>query len=276
MKTTSLYFNFVLLFAFSLILSSCGNKTKAKQGIFNDIGMQESANKSGSATPVLAKEVNTEKKLVKEGEISLETTSITSLKSKIATYLKLVKGYVSIDRVSGYENYDENYIEVRIPASNFEYFLKLLANSKAKITTQNIRVNDVSAQFSDLATRIKTKKDLEARYILILSKANSVTDLLAIEQELGKLRGDIEVMEGSFNLLDNQIQLSTLQITISTHQHDLTSFGGRILESLSSGWTIFIGLLLILVKLWPMLLIAGVVIYFIRRTKIAKKARVNK
>src|SRR5690606_18336536 len=85
------------------------------------------------------------------------------------------------------------------------------------ISEDYIKVNaqDVTEEYYDLETRLKTKKEVEARYIEILkSKAKTVEEILIAEDKIRYLREEIEAVEGRLRLLKNKVGLSTIQIEI--------------------------------------------------------------
>ena len=59
----------------------------------------------------------------------------------------------------------------------------------------------------------KTKKEVEARYRELLTRATSVEEILKIEEQIGNIRTEIESAEGRLRYLSNQVQYSTLHVT---------------------------------------------------------------
>ena len=69
---------------------------------------------------------------------------------------------------------------------------------------------DVTEEYIDITARLKTKKELEARYLELLKKANKVEEIVSIEKEIGNLRSDIESIEGRLRYINNAVAYSTL------------------------------------------------------------------
>ena len=70
---------------------------------------------------------------------------------------------------------------------------------------KNVSVQDVTEEYLDIEARLKTKKEVEARYIEILkSKTKTVEDVLKAEEQIRIIREEIEAREGRLNYLKNQ------------------------------------------------------------------------
>jgi hypothetical protein len=120
---------------------------------------------------------------------------------------------------------------------------------------KDIDVRDVTEDFLDVQARLKTKKELENRYIELLKKAQKVSEILEIEKEIGSLRLEIESIEGRLNYLKNQVGFSTLNIRFYNSLESETGFGADVKEAFSNGWGGLIMFVLVLINLWPLLLI---------------------
>src|SRR5690606_14039139 len=114
---------------------------------------------------------------------------------------------------------------------------------------------------------LKTKKEVEARYIEILkSKAKTVEEILIAEDKIRYLREEIEAVEGRLRLLKNKVGLSTIQIEIyqdayfvkekeNIKKHETTissstwSFWDKVGDALATGWNAILVVLILLLYL---------------------------
>ena len=94
---------------------------------------------------------------------------------------------------------------IRVPADRFDELLLIIEPLASKIESKNINTQDVTEEFIDVETRLKTKKELETRYLEILKQAKTVTDIISIESQIATVRSEIESMEGRINYLKNQV-----------------------------------------------------------------------
>jgi hypothetical protein len=75
---------------------------------------------------------------------------------------------------------------------------------------------DVTEEYFDIETRIKNKKIEEDRLLGHLKNSTGkLEEILAVEREISRVRGEIEQGQGRLNLLANLTQLATITVHIS-------------------------------------------------------------
>ena len=122
-------------------------------------------------------------------------------------------------------------------------------------------------EFVDLQARLKAKRTLEDRYLELLKKANNVKEMLEIERELSNIREEIEAKQGRLQYLENKVSMSTVNIEFykTTAETGITqSYGQKMKNALQGGWNgisvFFLGIL----YLWPLFLVAIIVVIILR------------
>lgn len=217
-------------------------------------------------------DISIEQKIIKSGNITVQTTDADKTKSLIYKYAKRFDGWIVSENSSTYDGQTHYSLSVRIPAQYFDQMLDSIAKSGKHIDEKYISANDVTEEYIDIEARLKTKKELEARYLDLLKKATKVEEILSIEKEIGVLRADIESIEGRLRYLNNSVKYSTLQIN---YYEPTKNFGNKFLDALKVGWDIILWILLAIVKLWAAIIIAivaAIIIVKIRRRIRAKKS----
>lgn len=239
--------------------------------------LEESADYASKESTSNSNTVNDEnvapidRKLIKEADLEWETNNIDKTHKNIAQLVKQFGAYVADD-----DQYKDDYtitnrMLVKVPAQKFDEFLSSLNKDVEKYKRKSIKVIDVTQEYVDVATRIKTKKELEQRYIEILKSAKSVEDILKIESELNTVRTDIETAEARMKVLNHQISLSSIHISFYETTSAPVGFFGKIGKSFVEGWNGTLYFILNVISIWPMLLVLGLLIYFIYRRR-KKKA----
>lgn len=213
----------------------------------------------------LEAEQTVERKIIKEGSIRFETADAAETRKQITATLATYKGYVSQDHAETYASQSVYTLTVRIPAENFEKLLTDITSTAQKIDNQDIKALDVTEEFIDVTTRIHTKKELENRYKALLSKANKVEEILAIEKEIEALRSDIESYEGRLNYLKSSIAYSTLTVVFYEKQTSTSTFGSEFTTAFAEGWDNLVSFTLGLFYIWPFILIILGVLFVVRR-----------
>jgi len=157
-----------------------------------------------------------------------------------------------------------------VPAQNFEKLIHDIENSIPNQKTKNVHVMDVTEEFTDIQSRIKVKKELEKKYLNLLSKADKMDDILQLEVELNKIRTDIELQQGRNKALTYKITFSTLEILIYNKilPKKEAIYMDEIKTAFKNGLS-YVGMFsLLLVKLWPFICIGfGVYAMIIRKKK---------
>ncbi|EHQ42896.1 Uncharacterised protein [Myroides odoratus] len=216
-----------------------------------------------------------ERKIIKEGSIRFETANAAATRKQITAALATYKGYLAQDQSETYASQSVYTLTLRIPAENFEKLLTEITTAAQKVDNQDIKALDVTEEFIDVESRIQTKKELENRYKALLSKANKVEEILAIEKEIEALRSDIESYEGRLNYLKSSIAYSTLTAVFYEKQTTTTTFGSEFSTAIGEGWDNLVSFTLGLFYIWPFILILLAILFFVRR-KIKRRKLQNK
>lgn len=199
--------------------------------------------------------INIERKLIKEGWIAFETDDINSTRKLVFKNIKKHNGYTSSDIEQKSIGQISNTITIRVPAKNFDLLLSDVTKGVTKFDSKNIEIKDVTEEFLDIQARLKTKKELESRYLELLEKANNVTEILEIEKEMGLLRSEIESIEGRLKYLESNVSLSTLTMTFYQMIPNETKFIREFKNGLKNGWENLIWFFISLINFWPFILI---------------------
>lgn len=105
-------------------------------------------------------------------------------------------------------------IKIRIPQKHFQDFLHDAEGQAAEVIQRNIAGQDVTEEYVDLESRIKSKRVVEERLTTFMKTATKTEDLLKISSDLAAIQEDIEIIEGKMTFLENQTALSTVNITL--------------------------------------------------------------
>jgi hypothetical protein len=104
--------------------------------------------------------------------------------------------------------------KLRVPVDQFESIVeKIVALGELERNTRTSQ--DVTEQFYDIEARVKNKKAEEKSLTKILDeRTGKLEDILKIETELSRVRGEIEQLEGKIRLLENLSSLATLTVSV--------------------------------------------------------------
>lgn len=262
----------------ALLLAACANKGDSSPQMF---GVDAAAEVSPAYTTQseqkgdeqVAKSDNSiEPKIIKTGNISIETSDVYKTKELIYKYVRQFSGWISAENFSSYDGRTYYSMSVRVPAKFFDPMLDSISRSGKRVDNKNVYIQDITEEFIDIEARLKTKKELEARYLELLKKATKVEEMLSIEKAIGVLRSDIESIEGRYKYMKSAVDYSTLEIS---YYEPTKNFGNKLVDAIKTGWNAILWVLVAIVKAWAVILLAVVLVIFIvkiRRCRRAKKS----
>ncbi len=153
----------------------------------------------------------------------------------------------------------ENNLQIRIAPEQLDSFLLEVERLALHVDSKSVDSRDVTREFIDMETRLAAKRATLERYREILRSAKTVSDIMAVEQQMRSLIEEIESVEGQLRYLRDQVQLSTVHLTLyqAFDRPDVArpSFWRRIGTNFAQGWHGFQDFLVGMVYLWPLWLI---------------------
>lgn len=215
--------------------------------------------------PEMVSEKVVDRKLIKNGTIAFSTKSVSEVRTEIDKIVKDFNAYVSDDNQERFNDKIEYQQVIRIPAVRFDACVKVIEELAGEIEFRDLGTQDVTEEFIDVEARLKTKKELEARYLELLKKAKDVKEMLAVENQIATVRSDIESMQGKINYLTNQVGYSTLTVRYYQSLASDIGFGSRIAKSFVSGWHGLLAFLVGIVSAWPFILLLSATLWAISR-----------
>jgi ribosomal protein S13 len=202
----------------------------------------------------------TERKIIRNAALTLETTAPAEGQRKISSIAETRGGFVvtSETRQQDYggdnsRSYELITVEVRVPAAQFDAALAEIRGVGSRVSTEKITGQDVTEEYIDLEARIRTQKALEEQFIEIMKRAARVSDALEVQRELAEVRTEIERLEGRRRFLENQSSLSTIKVTLQPPAPlvaaSTSGFMHNVKEALGDGVDFSAGLVLLLIRL---------------------------
>lgn len=153
----------------------------------------------------------------------------------------------------------------KIPAAGYGTVLDQLGSTLGTKLSLKQNAQDVTAQVADVNSRVKSAQATLDQFRQLLAKANSVGEVLSVEQEISGREADLESLQAQQKALGQQTQFGTITLNLQpppagpAPQHQ----GGGFTGGLSSGWhafrTFFVALATLLGWLLPFLVLGAVI-----------------
>ena len=221
----------------------------------------------------------TERKLIKNGSMTLVVDNLEQTRNDVVDLIEKHGGYCANEQYSCWEHSSAYNLTVRIPCGNFDSFVADVEAGKGKIESKSMYINDVTAEYIDLETRLDTKRSYLKRYKELLKSAKSVQEIVSIEDKIRSLEEDIDSTVGRLKYLSNQVDYSTLRLNIRHddanydphHPEHNQSVAQRLWQSLQGGFRGLVDFVFFLVRIWPAWIIILIVFGIIRKRRKAQK-----
>src|SRR5207302_6790724 len=172
---------------------------------------------SPAETPAAA---TANRKLIRNATVDLEIVSFDTAVQKITASANQERGYVVTTSSQKQANGKlRGEVVVKVLPENLDRFLQKI-RGLGELRNQTLGTEDVTKAYLDTNARLKNARVMEQRLINMLkTKTGKVSDLLQVEKELGRVREDIEKMQGELKYWDSQVQFAT--VTISLAEKDM-------------------------------------------------------
>jgi hypothetical protein len=162
------------------------------------------------------------RKLIRNATAELEVVSFDESVQKITAFAAEEKGYIATTSSEKQANGKlRGEIVVKVLPDNLDRFLGKLRGI-GELKNQALTTEDVTKAYFDTESRLKNARMMEQRLIEILkTKSKDVADLLEVEKELGRVREQIETMQGELKFMDSQVAFATVTITLAEKNMNL-------------------------------------------------------
>lgn len=215
-----------------------------------------------------------ERKIIKTVNYRIQVKDVNASTEKVKQLVAQYGGYISGMNLNNSSYELSNDITIRVPQDKLEVLLTMVGGEAIYTNYRSEQAQDVTEEYVDLGIRLKTKKEVRDRYIDILrNQAKTVEDILNAEEKIRVVQEEIEAVEGRLKYLNSQVSMSTVNLTIYQRveyqpQPDVyhESFGSRVANSLKGGWELLQGLVLFLIRIWPLIILFG--LFFWQRRRI--------
>ena len=270
-----LFFFFILLFAISCQSNSEKNISAAPDGYMeteepsprqSTPNYEQKSRAESSAVPI-------KRKIIKTAEVRMEVKNLAKSSKDVQALVERYNGFVSNLNMAN-SNYELSaQISLKVPAKDFQTLLDSIKKQAIFLNYERIHTDDVTEEYVDIQTRLKTKKEVRDRYIDILrNKAKNVKDILMAEDKIRVIQEEIEAAEGRLKFLSTNVSLSTVSVELyqkieykPNPETYSNSFWNRLGRSFKNGLEFFEELTLGLISIWPLILIFGLLFGFRKR-----------
>jgi hypothetical protein len=174
-----------------------------------------------------------DRKVIRNGGLTVEVPDLARAMNAVRAAVSAAGGYVT-NETQGRDEYDVRHgtLTCRIPAAKLDATVAAF-QGMGRLISMSIQAEDITEQYFDMETRLRNQRQLETRLVALFDRpGNKVADLLEVEREVARVRGEVESLEGRKRLWDSQVSLSTLTVELREPRPAIGRDRGGILGAL--------------------------------------------
>ena len=180
----------------------------------------------------------TDRKIIRNAELNLQTPDPAAGQQRIESIAESLGGFLVDTDVKHANAISQSSadttitITLRVPSIRFAQALEAIRGVGNRVIDEKESGQDVTEEYIDLESRIRTEKALEDQFLQIMKQARSVSDALEVQKEISVVRGEIERLEGRRRFLENKSALSTIKVVMQTSPPVITATQSAFTENL--------------------------------------------
>ncbi|HEY1214043.1 MAG TPA: DUF4349 domain-containing protein [Bryobacteraceae bacterium] len=254
-------------------------------GLVGDEEFKQTQHVTGGQKPAVQKVAapvpnpDWDKKIIKTAELDLEVKSFGTFTRRLHQSVKAMGGYIAQEEESRSEAEISNNVTIKVPVAAFDDLVSQIPADSDRLVDKKITSQDVTMEMVDTKSRLESKKEVRERYLELLRQAHSMKDILAVQNEINDIQQDMEAAAGRIAYLGHSAAYSTInlkfyQVLVREAPDDRSpSFVHRLKDAIADGWDGFSNFLIGLLHVWPFLIGAGFVFYWVRKTMRSAKVQ---
>lgn len=148
-----------------------------------------------------------------EARFAIECESVAAAATKLRESVSALGGAVTVDQSETQHRSASATLEIRIPVRDYDRLVVDL-NGLGTIRTREVKAKDVAKDYHDAQLLLSNLEAAMQRYEQLLAKASTVTEVLAIERELERLRARIDRVKGDLDWMKDRVARATIRVRL--------------------------------------------------------------
>lgn len=157
---------------------------------------------------------NSDEKIIKNGNLSLETLEFDKFISELETSVSTLGGYVESNETYGSVGYRYANYTVRVPSQSYSTFIKAVGDM-GTVISMNESISNVTLTYIDIEARLSALTAERDSFQKLMDRAETIEEILQIQGYLTDVNYKIESYTSQLNSLKNKVSYSTVRLNIS-------------------------------------------------------------
>jgi len=177
-----------------------------------------------------------DRKIIQSSSVDIGVEEVSRSFQEIIRIATTAGGFVSSSSFSNVDDQQVADLTIRVPGDAYQTVLGQI-RGMGEVATESSDAQDATEEYTDLQARLRTLQATEQRYLELLARAETIPDILTVQDRLDSVRGQIEQVQGRINLLDHLTELATITIHVRPITAAVDGGGGiHPLNAAANAW----------------------------------------
>ena len=176
----------------------------------------ESAIVDSAANTAAQPPADQQRLIIRNADMTIVATDTEAALTQIAQMAENGGGWVVSSNVyQSSETTKSGYVQIRVPSEGFQSVLDAIAGLAVRVESLSTSGQDVTEEYVDLSSQLANLEATAARVRAFLDDATRVEDALAVNAELSRLEGEIAVIKGRMQFLEQSSAFSSITVNVT-------------------------------------------------------------
>jgi hypothetical protein len=171
---------------------------------------------TASASVEQQAQIPNERLIIRTADLNIIVADTEAAIGTISEMVEANGGWVVNSGVYQYrDDAKSGNITVRVPVEGFNSAIEAVKGLAVEVSSESTSGQDVTEEFVDLSSRLGNLEATADRVRNFLDESKNVEEALAVNQELSRLEGEIEVIKGRMQFLSQSASYSTITVNLT-------------------------------------------------------------
>lgn len=155
-----------------------------------------------------------DRKIIQTATLDITVDAVSKNFENVGNVAAGFGGFVASSQFGNDGDRQTASVTIRVPADKYQDALIQL-RKLGEVKGENSGANDVTEEYTDLTSRAKNLRAVEAQYVEFLGRAANISEVLTVQDRLNATRAEIDQVQGRIGLMQRQTDLATITVHLA-------------------------------------------------------------